>query len=117
MSNVTIFHNPLCSKSREALSLLRESGADVTVRLYLEDVPNEAELRGLLAKLDLSAGDVLRKGEDAYKTHFKDVSDEPALISLMCQYPKVIERPIIIKDNKAVIGRPPEAALTLLAKA
>ena len=117
MSNVTIFHNPRCSKSRQALSLLQDAGADVTVRLYLEDIPNEADLRELLAKLGLSAVDIMRKGEEDYKTHFKDVGDEAILISLICQYPKVIERPIIIKDNKAVIGRPPEAALTLLAKA
>ena len=116
MNDITIFHNPRCSKSRQALSLLQEAGAEVTVRLYLEDVPDEADLRDVLAKLGLSARDILRKGEEAYKLHFKDVTDEAALISLLSQYPKVIERPIIIKGDEAVIGRPPEAALTLMAK-
>lgn len=116
MSDTTIFHNPRCSKSRQALSLLQDAGVAVTVRLYLEDVPNEAELRDVLAKLGLSVTDILRKGEDAYKAHFKDVTDEAVLISLLSQHPKVIERPLIITGDKAVIGRPPEAALTLLAK-
>lgn len=114
MSDVTIFHNPRCSKSRQALSLLQQAGAEVAVRLYLDDVPDEADLRDVLAKLGLSATDIMRKGEEAYKAHFKEVTDEAALIRLLCQYPKVIERPIIIKGDKAVIGRPPEAALTLL---
>lgn len=116
MNDITIFHNPRCSKSRQALSLLQEAGAKVIVRLYLEDVPDEADLRDVLAKLGLSARDVLRKGEEAYKAYFKDVTDEAALITLLTQHPKVLERPLIIKGEKAVIGRPPEAALTLMAK-
>ena len=116
MSKISIFHNPRCSKSRQALSLLQEAGASVAVRLYLEDVPNEADLRDVLAKLGLSAADILRKGEEAYKAHFKGVTDEATLISLLTLHPKVIERPIVIKGDKAVIGRPPEAVLTLLAK-
>lgn len=86
------------------------------MRLYLEDVPDEADLRDVLAKLGLSAPDVMRKGEEAYKAHFKDVTDEATLITLLTQHPKVLERPLIIKGDKAVIGRPPEAALTLMAK-
>ena len=115
MSDITIFHNPRCSKSRQALSLLQEAGVSVAIRLYLEDKPNEADLRDVLAKLGVSASDILRKGEDAYKAHFKGITDEATLISLLTQHPKVIERPIIIKGDRAVIGRPPEAALTLLA--
>jgi arsenate reductase len=116
MSDVTIFHNPRCSKSRQALALLEEAGVGVAVRLYLEDTPSEDDLRDVLAKLGLSAADILRKGEEAYKAHFKGITDEAALISLLAVHPKVIERPIIIKGDKAVIGRPPEAVLTLLAK-
>lgn len=114
MRDVTIFHNPRCSKSRQALALLEEAGITPTIRVYLEDVPQSDEIKELLAKLDMPCAAVLRKGEDAYKAHFKGVVEEDALIQLLEAHPKVLERPIIIKGDKAVIGRPPEALLPLI---
>ena len=76
--------------------------------------PAPARINAVLAKLGLSAGDILRRGEAEYKTHFKDVIDEDELILLMARFPKVIERPIIISGDRAVIGRPPEAVRELL---
>ena len=110
---VVIYHNPRCSKSRQCLALLQEAGIAPDIRLYLEDVPDQQELRSVLAKLGLAPSDILRKGEDAYKAYFKDVSDEAELLLLLTQHPKVIERPIVITSEKAAIGRPPEAVLAL----
>ena len=110
----SIYHNPRCSKSRQALSLLEEKGISPEVILYLEKTPTKEELKEILLKLGMSADQLLRKNEADYKAHIKGVSDEDELIELMLAYPKVIERPIIIKGDRAVIGRPPEALLDLL---
>ena len=114
MSDITIFHNPRCSKSRQALALLEEAGVTPTIRLYLEDVPTKAEIKDVLAKLGCDCQAILRRQEEAYKAHFKDVDDEQTLITLLTNHPKVLERPIIIKGDIAVIGRPPEAVHALL---
>ena len=110
----SIYHNPRCSKSRQALSLLEEKGISPEVIRYLEKTPTKEELKEILLKLGMSADQLLRKNEADYKAHIKGVSDEDELIELMLAYPKVIERPIIIKGDRAVIGRPPEALLDLL---
>ena len=110
----SIYHNPRCSKSRQALSLLEEKGISPEVILYLEKTPSKDDLKEILKKLGISADQLLRKNEADYKAHIKGVADEDKLIELMLAYPKVIERPIIIKDDRAVIGRPPEALLDLL---
>ena len=116
MATVTIFHNPRCSKSRSSLAILNEQGLEPEIRLYLENPPNEAELRSILAKLGIPARDLLRKGELDYKAlnlSEPDVS-ETEIIKAMTEYPKLIERPIVIKEDKAMIGRPPERILELL---
>lgn len=113
---ITLYHNPRCSKSRDALTLLREQGHEPEVILYLETPPNAKTLKALLAKLGLSARDLLRKGEDAYKE--LNLADEKltevALIKAMVENPKLIERPIAINGDKAVIGRPPENVLQVI---
>lgn len=112
----TLYHNPRCSKSRDALSLLRNRGVEPEIVLYLETPPNAKTLKAILAKLGISARDLLRKGEDAYKTFNLDNESlsETALIKAMIENPKLIERPIAINGEKAVIGRPPENVLTIL---
>lgn len=114
---ITLYHNPRCSKSREALNLLREKGLEPEVILYLETPPSAKVLKMLLAQLGISARDLLRKGEDAYKDlGLADTRlSETALIKAMVENPKLIERPIAVKDTKAVIGRPPENVLALIA--
>ncbi|MGV8838386.1 arsenate reductase (glutaredoxin) [Cellvibrio sp.] len=113
---VTLYHNPRCSKSREALNLLREQGQEPEVVLYLETPPNAKTLKALLSKLGIGARDLLRKGEDAYKElNLADEKlSEAALIKAMVENPKLIERPIAINGNKAVIGRPPENVLQII---
>ena len=110
-----IYHNPRCSKSRQALKLILEQGLEPEIILYLESPPTEAELGDILQKLGKSADDILRKGEADYEAHFTAISrtDEKALIDLLVAYPKVIERPIVVSGARAVIGRPPEAILVL----
>ncbi|MEO0410962.1 MAG: arsenate reductase (glutaredoxin) [Pseudomonadota bacterium] len=109
-----IWHNPRCSKSRQTLALLEERGIAPTIRNYLEDVPSETELREVLAMLGKSAQDIARKGEADYKDNGLKNASEDALIKAMTQYPKIIERPIVLHGNKAAIGRPPEAILEIL---
>lgn len=113
---ITLYHNPRCSKSRDALTLLREHGHEPEVILYLETPPNSKILKALLEKLGIRARDLLRKGEDAYKTlNLADETlSEAALIKAMVENPKLIERPIAIKGDKAVIGRPPENVLQII---
>ena len=113
---VTLYHNPRCSKSREALNLLREQGQEPEVILYLETPPNAKTLKALLGKLGIGARDLLRKGEDAYKElNLADEKlSEAALIKAMVENPKLIERPIGINGDKAVIGRPAENVKNIL---
>ncbi len=113
---VTIYHNPRCSKSRQTLSLLQENGIEPNVVLYLETPPDANTLKELLKKLGIHARALLRKGEDAYKELglSDDSLADDALIDAMVSHPKLIERPIVIKGDQAVLGRPPENVLELI---
>jgi arsenate reductase (glutaredoxin) len=115
--SLKIYHNPRCSKSRETLQLIEESGAQVQVVEYLNAIPSKEELTQLVAQLGIRPEQLIRKGEEAYKEHFKgkDLSDAE-WIDAMVTYPKLIERPIVVKGNKAVLGRPPQNVLELLSK-
>lgn len=112
----TIYHNPRCSKSRQALGLLEEKGIKLNIVLYLDTPPDEKSLRAILKKLGISARELLRKGEDEYKQLQLDnkALTENELISAMCTHPRLIERPIVINGNNAVIGRPPEKILEII---
>ncbi|MBD9512796.1 MULTISPECIES: arsenate reductase (glutaredoxin) [Pseudomonadaceae] len=116
MSQISIFHNPRCSKSRGALELLEERGIQPTIVRYLETPPSAAELKALLGKLGIGARQLLRTGEDEYKE--LDLANpalgDDQLIQAMVSHPKLIERPIVIVGDKAVIGRPPEKVLEIL---
>lgn len=112
-----IFHNPRCSKSRQTLGLLEENGIKADVVEYLKDTPDEQSLKTVIKLLGISPRELLRKGEEEYKIAGLDdqnKSDED-IIKAMVRFPKLIERPIVIKDNKkAIIGRPPERVLDLI---
>jgi arsenate reductase len=112
---ITYWHNPRCSKSRQGLALLQERGAEVELRRYLEDAPSVAELRAVLAQLGVTPIEMMRPGEARFKElGLTRESDPETLIAAMADNPILIERPIAIAGNRAVIGRPPEALLTLL---
>ncbi len=109
MKKVTIWHNPRCGKSRAGLALLEEKGVDVEIVKYLDNPPTKEDIKELLAKLGISARELMRTKEKIYKElGLKDIDDEEKLIEIMAQNPKLIERPVVIKADKAVIGRPIE---------
>lgn len=116
MSTIQILHNPRCSKSRQTLALLEEKGIEPEVIKYLDTPPTAAELKNILQMLNISARALLRKGEDDYKDlNLADTTlSEDHLINAMVSHPKLIERPIVIKDGQAKIGRPPESVLDIL---
>ena len=110
-----IYHNPRCSKSRETLSILEENGIKPDIILYLNDTPTKEELTDVLAKLGMNAVEIIRKGEQVYKDNYKGKDlTEAEWIEAMVANPKLIERPIVVKDDKAVLGRPPGNVLDLL---
>lgn len=111
----TIWHNPRCGKSRETLALVREHGADPTVREYLKDPPDAAELERVLGLLGLEPRQLMRTKEAVYKElGLATVTDRAALVQAMVDNPILIERPIVIAGGRAALGRPPEAALAVL---
>ena len=115
--SVTIYHNPRCSKSRQTLELVEQQGIEPEVRLYLNDVPSVAEIKDVLGKLGFaSARDLMRKKEADYKENnlADEALTEDQLIQAMIDFPKLIERPIVIKGDAARIGRPPEQVLEIL---
>lgn len=117
MSAVIIYHNPRCSKSRATLQLLEERGIHPEIVLYLETPPDADALRGLIAALGFdSARQLMRRGDDLYQTLALDnpALDETALIAAMVQHPQLIERPIVVKDGQARLGRPPEQVLAIV---
>ncbi|MDG1857512.1 MAG: arsenate reductase (glutaredoxin) [Emcibacteraceae bacterium] len=113
---VTIYHNPRCSKSRQTLALLEENGVTPIIREYLKDIPTKDELNNILNILDIGPREFMRKKEVEYKDAGLDNNglSRDQLIQGMIDHPKLIERPIVIKEGKARIGRPPESVLEIL---
>lgn len=109
-----IYHNPRCTKSREALALLQEQGEDIEIIEYLKQAPTAKQLTELVKLLGVKPMQLVRVKEEAFKPYKgKELSDK-AVIDLMVQFPVLIERPIVIKGNKAVIGRPPQLVVDIL---
>ena len=111
----TIYHNPRCSKSRQTLELLQQNNIELQVVKYLETPPDAEQLRQIIRMLGIPAHELLRKKESEFKLAGLDQSklDDDTVIKAMEQYPKLIERPIVVHNGKAMIGRPPENVLTL----
>ena len=104
---ITIYHNPRCKKSREALQMLEASGLKYQIRLYLTDTLSQLELNELLKRLGFTAEELIRKGESVWKSEYKQKTlNKKELIKAMLQNPKLIERPILSTSNTAVVGRP-----------
>lgn len=116
MSNVTIWHNPRCSKSRQTLALLRDRGIEPTIVEYLKTPPSEAELTHVLAELGMAPRDLMRKKEAPYEELglADEVRTEAELVAAMANHPVLIERPIVFVGGRAALGRPPENVLSLL---
>lgn len=115
MSDFTIYHNPRCSKSRSTLALLEENGVSPEVVLYLDAAPDEGQIGVLLQKLGMRASELVRRGEEAYKASgLGPDSSEQDIVAAMAAHPKLIERPIVVRGSRAVLGRPPENVLGLI---
>lgn len=110
-----IFHNPRCSKSRQGLQILEESNIDFEIVKYLDTPLTTAELKDIIDKLAIPPIKLVRKGESIWKENFKGKTlSDTEIIQAMCDYPKLIERPIVIANEKAVIGRPPSLIIDLI---
>lgn len=115
MATITIWHNPRCSKSRTALAILQERGVTPVEIKYLETPPSKADIVKTLAALNMEAKDIVRKGEAVYKTlNLSAESSNDEILDALVDNPILIERPIIISGDRAVIGRPPENVASLL---
>jgi arsenate reductase len=116
MTDISIYHNPRCSKSRQALQLLHDHGYDPRIVEYLKEPPTERQIKRLLKLLAMEPRDLMRKMEAEYRAlGLDDPKLSPAaLIKAMAQHPVLIERPIVVKGDRAVLGRPPEKVLEIL---
>jgi len=113
--SATIWHNPRCSKSRQTMEILTEKGVEAEVVKYLESTPSVQDITEVLKKLGMTARELMRTKEDEYKElNLKEENDEAKLIEAMASHPKLIERPIVIVGDRAVLGRPPEKVLELI---
>lgn len=114
---LTILHNNRCGKSRAALQFLENKGLDFESRLYLENPLSELEIENLLEKLDVSIHEIIRKNEDIWKEQFSSVSySDQGLVSILANHPKLLQRPIVIKGNKAIVARDLEKLEEFLIK-
>ncbi len=111
---LTIYHNPRCSKSRETLALLQDRGFEPVIVNYLDTPLDASGLRALLAKLQRPARDLVRTGEDAYRTLGLDGASEDELIDALAAHPALMQRPVVVAGDRARIGRPPEAVLDIV---
>ena len=112
---IKIYHNPRCTKSRQGVQILENSGKEFEIVKYLDAVPSEKELSEIIKLLNISAIELIRKTEKIWKENYKgkELSDTE-IIKAMVENPKLIERPIVINNNKAVIGRPTEKITTII---
>ena len=108
-----IWHNPRCSKSRQTLQLLADQGITHEVYEYLKETPSTSAIEAVLKQLNMTAAQLLRAKEDEAKAQNLNKADEATIIKAMAEHPKLIERPIVIHQNKAALGRPPEQVLAL----
>ena len=112
---IRIYHNPRCSKSRQGLALLEASGKDFEIITYLVDKLTLTQLKDIISKLNTKPIDLVRKNEAIWKSDYKDkkLSDKD-ILEAMIAHPKLIERPIVVNEKKAIIGRPPENILNII---
>ncbi|MGR7814156.1 arsenate reductase (glutaredoxin) [Lacinutrix undariae] len=112
---IQIYHNPRCSKSREGLQILENEGKPYEVIKYLDNVPSKKELTHIVSLLNISPIDLVRKNEVIWKSDFKGKTlSDSQIIDAMIAHPKLIERPIVINENRAIIGRPPSAIIDII---
>jgi len=110
-----IYHNPRCSKSRQTLAILNEKKIKFEIVEYLKDNLRKSELKSIIEKLEINPIELVRKNESIWKENYKDKNlSDKEIIQAMINYPKIIERPVVINGKKAIIGRPPENVLKII---
>ena len=116
MKHLKIYHNPRCSKSRKTLQIIRDHGVEPEVVEYLKNPPTESELKKISTLLGLGPKRFVRTNENDFKENglSENISDDGAMFRFMAKFPKIIERPIVVSDDRAIIGRPPENVLKML---
>ncbi|SFT67781.1 arsenate reductase (glutaredoxin) [Halomonas saccharevitans] len=114
MVSITLYHNPRCSKSREALALLEEAGSEVRVRRYLDEPLDAAELEALIQRLEGDLSQLVRQNESEWKERGADADDPRQIVEALLAHPRILQRPIADNGRRAIIGRPPEAIRALL---
>jgi len=112
---IKIYHNPRCRKSRETLEIIRQAGHEPQIIEYLQNPPSETELKDMLEKMGKKPEEIIRKGEDIFKTNFKGKSlSDDEWITVLVENPKLIERPVVVNGEKVTLGRPPENVKLIL---
>jgi arsenate reductase len=114
MSEITIYHNPKCSKSRQTLQLLNDNGVEPTIVEYLKSPLSKGDVIDLISKYNGEHTDLVRTKEEDFKQNTPDISSSEGVAAAIEQFPKLLERPIVVKGDVAVIGRPPENVMKLL---
>ena len=114
MTSTMIYHNPKCSKSRKTLEYMKDKNIKPIIKLYLQEDITEKEIKDIVKMLCIKPIELVRQHEEEFKSYInKDLSDEE-VFNLLIKYPKLIERPIVVSDNKAILGRPPEKVLDII---
>ena len=114
MKNIVIYHNPRCSKSRKTLEYIKDKNINPIIKLYLEEDITEKEIKNIVKMLGIKPIELVRQQEEEFKNYkSKDLNDDE-IFSLLIKYPKLIERPIVVSDNRAILGRPPEKVLDII---
>ncbi len=116
MANITLYHNPRCSKSRAVLALLEENDVEMDIVYYMDDPPTTRELKALLKKLHIGVRDILRRSEPEFEELGLDDEDlaEEIVLDILAKHPRLLQRPIVVCGDQAIIGRPPENVLPFL---
>ena len=114
MKSIVIYHNPKCSKSRKTLEYIKDKNINPTIKLYLQEDITEKEIKNIVKMLGIKPIELVRQQEEEFKNYkSKDLNDDE-VFSLLIKYPKLIERPIVVSDNRAILGRPPEKVLDII---
>ena len=114
MKSIVIYHNPKCSKSRKTLEYIKDKNINPTIKLYLQEDITEKEIKNIVKMLGIKPIELVRQQEEEFKVYKnKDLNDEE-VFNLLIKYPKLIERPIVVIDNRAILSRPPEKVLDII---
>ena len=114
MTSIIIYHNPKCSKSRKTLEYIKDKNINPTIKLYLQEDITEKEIKNIVKMLGIKPIELVRQQEEEFKSYKNKDLDDEEVFNLLIKYPKLIERPIVVSDNRAILSRPPEKVLDII---